>query len=296
MKTSIRWILGILIALVVIAFCYFIWPGPQIRNAMSTLSEVAKNQAALPTRDPMIGQLATSQAQQEQVLSAMATQLAQPTATQIQPTVTTTPTANPTSGIPEVVSTSVTALPVQSGEWPSNLFRTPVQCQKSFNTESSWLICEPGVLLDNTAAWTIPGTNEPWFINIPEGGFTYFSMGEGKILIDGVTLDLPGEKGLNYLVVIRGRIDDGIVDSDLNETAKVTNFIPGHAIWSIMPPGAYVSYNWLRDQLVVSTTTTGTNCGATGCSRTIVVLFDVGTHFEQRFEVHAGDLDNWVQK
>lgn len=185
--------------------------------------------------------------------------------------------------------------PVQSlPERPGDLFQTPVKCQKSFNDASAWLICEPGVLLDNTAAWTIPGTKETWFINVPEGGFTYFSMGEGKILIDGVTLNLPGEKGLNYLVVVRGKIDDGIVDSDLNITAEVTDFVPGHAIWSIMPPGAYVSHDWFRDQLVVSTTTTGTNCGATGCSRTRIVLFDVDSHFEQRFEVRAGDLDNWV--
>ena len=119
-------------------------------------------------------------------------------------------------------------------------------------------------------------------------------MGEGKILIDGVTLDLPGENGLNYLVLIRGRINDGIVDSDLNETATITDFVPGHAIWSIMPPGAYVSMNWFRDQLVVSTTTKGTNCGATGCSRTRIVLFDVDSHTHQVFEVRSGDLDNWT--
>jgi hypothetical protein len=174
------------------------------------------------------------------------------------------------------------------------LFQTPVKCTDSFNQGSSWLICEPGVILDNTAAWTIPGTKEPWYINVPEGGFTFFSMGEGAIAIDGVSLDLPGEEGLNYLVVIRGRIDDTIVDRDLNLTAKVTDFVPGHAIWSIMPPGAYVSKDWFRDQLVVSTTTGGTNCGATGCTRTRIVLFDVDSHTYQMFETHRGDIDNWT--
>jgi hypothetical protein len=249
-----------------------------------------------PTRDPVIGQLAYGQAQLAKVVAGMATQLAQPTVTQAPPIATTAPVVNPTSEPIAVVPTSAPVMPVQSGEWPSNLFRTPVQCQKSFNTVSSWLICEPGVILDNTAAWTIPGTTEPWYINVPEGGFTYFSMGTGNILIDGVTISLPGEKGLNYLVVIRGRINDGIVDSDLNETAKITDFVPGHAIWSIMPPGAYVSHDWFRDQLVVSTTTTGTNCGATGCSRTKIVLFDVDTHFMQIFEVKAGSIDDWIQQ
>lgn len=174
-----------------------------------------------------------------------------------------------------------------------DLFETPVECEDSFNEASSWLICEPGVLLDATAAFVIPSTNEPWMANVPEGGFTYFSMGEGVITIDEVSLVLPGEEGLNYLVVIRGRIDDTIVDSDLNETAVVTEFVPGHGIWSIMPPGAYVSMDWFREQLVVSTTTGGTNCGATGCSRTRVVLFDVDSHLYQMFETSSEDIDTW---
>lgn len=173
------------------------------------------------------------------------------------------------------------------------LFQTPVKCEESFNQESDWLICEPGVILDNTAAWVIPSVDATHFANVPEGGFTYFSMGEGEILIDGVALELPGEQGLNYLVVIRGRIDDAVVDSDLNTTAEVSDFVPGHAIWSIMPPGAHVSRNWFRQQLVVSTTG-GTNCGATGCSRTRIVLFDVDSHLHQMFETSRGNVDSWT--
>jgi hypothetical protein len=185
--------------------------------------------------------------------------------------------------------TASSNLPRLRAPWP-----TPVECEESFNEASAWLVCERGVILDATAAFTIPGTEEPWHINVPEGGFTYFSLGHGVITIDGVALVLPAEPGLNYLVLIRGRIDDTIVDSDLNETAVVTGFKAGHAIWGIMPPGAYVSHDWFRDQLVVSTTTGGTNCGATGCSRTRIVLFDVDSHFYQRFETHAGEIDTWV--
>ncbi|MEK7112627.1 MAG: hypothetical protein AAB875_04830 [Patescibacteria group bacterium] len=171
---------------------------------------------------------------------------------------------------------------------------SPVVCEDSFNPQSNWLICEPGVILDNTAAWVIPSVDATHFVNVPEGGFTYFSMGEGVIVIDGVALELLGEQGLNYLVVIRGRIDDALVDSDLNETAEVSEFVPGHAIWSIMPPGAYVSKDWFRQQLVVSTTTGGTNCGATGCSRTRIVLFDVDSHLYQVFETSRGNIDSWT--
>ncbi len=195
---------------------------------------------------------------------------------------------------PTEAPVAVVPVAVPEGNFPDNLFESPVARTSVFNAESGWLIAEPGVLLDNTAAWTIPGTSQPWFINVPEGGFTYFSLGHGTVTIDGVRLELPGAEGLNYLVVIRGRIDDTIVDNDLNETAEVTDFTPGHAIWSIMPPGAYVSRNWFGQQLVVSTTTGGTNCGATGCSLVKVVLFDVDSHFYQMFDVHAGSLDNWT--
>jgi len=173
------------------------------------------------------------------------------------------------------------------------LFQTPVEATDVFNDESSWLIAEPGVLLDASTAWTIPSTEARHFANVPEGGFWYASLGEGMILVDDVELSLPGENGLNYLVLIRGRIDDGIVDSDLNLTAEVTDFVPGHAIWSHMPPGAYVSKDWFHQQLVASSTSGFTNCGATGCSRVHVVLFDVDSHFFQKFEVQAGALDDW---
>lgn len=227
------------------------------------------------------------------------TPLLLPTTAGMVPTATLVPTEEPkptATALVEVIKEFLGIATKADGQLPrkGNLFQTPVKCQESFNNDSSWLICEPGVILDNTAAWTIPGTKEHWFINVPEGGFTYFSMGEGVVTIDGVSLVLPGEQGLNYLVVIRGRIDDGIVDKDLNMTAEISDFVVGHAIWSIMPPGAYVSHDWFRDQLVVSTTTGGTNCGATGCTRTRIVLFDVDSHFYQMFGTHAGDIDNWT--
>lgn len=179
------------------------------------------------------------------------------------------------------------------GKPAGEIYQTSVEATDIFNEESSWLIAEPGVILDDTAAWVIPSVRAKHFANIPEGGFTYFSLGNGLIGIGKTYLILPPAEGLNYLVLIRGRIDDTIVDSDLNLTAEVTTFVPGHAIWSIMPPGAYVSKNWFREQLVTSSTTGGTNCGATGCTTIHVVLFDVDSHFYQKFEVKANNLDSW---
>ncbi|MBI5449393.1 hypothetical protein HY948_03710, partial [Candidatus Gottesmanbacteria bacterium] len=94
-------------------------------------------------------------------------------------------------------------------------------------------------------------------------------------------------------------IDDGKIDTDRNVTAKVTNFIPGHMIYSHMPVGAYVSRDWLMQQLQASSQITDatksyTNCGALGCSETIIKLFDVDTHLYQMFSVKADDLMKWV--
>lgn len=199
------------------------------------------------------------------------------------------PTATPTA---EIVSTPAR---IADQKWPAGLFVSPVECEKSFNDASSWIICEPGVILDDSTAWTIPGTEDPWYANVPEGAFTYFSLGQGKITVDGYTIDLPYQKSHNYLVAIRGRIDDGIVDTDRNLTAEVTDFVPGHAIWAYMPTGAYISKDWFMQQLVASTTTNFTNCGALGCSRVTVVLLDVDTQFEQRFAVEADGLSTWTQ-
>lgn len=182
---------------------------------------------------------------------------------------------------------------ITDGSWPTNLFRTPVGCTGKFNDESSWIICEPGVLLDNSTAWTIPSTDQIYSSNVPEGAFTYYSCGQCTISVDGVTLTQKAEKGLNYLILIRGRIDDMIVDNDLNETAKISAFVPGHMIYSHMPTGAYASRDWFKQQLVASSTSKFTNCGATGCTRTRIVLYDVDSHFYQRFEVLSGNLDNW---
>lgn len=201
------------------------------------------------------------------------------------------------------VEVIVTATPLPSTPVPTatelavqELQLSPVETTDTFNEESAWLIAEPGVILDDTTAWTIPGTKDVWYANVPEGAFTYFSLGKGKITVDEYVLDLPYKEGHNYLVLIRGRIDDGKVDTDRNLTAEITEFVPGHAIWSYMPKGAYVSKGWFLQQMEASTTESFTNCGALGCSHITIVLLDVDSHTEQRFAVEAEDLATWVTK
>jgi hypothetical protein len=243
-----------------------------------------------PTPDVRIDALSTKQAQQDEMLAAIATGIAQPK----EPVLSKETPIAPAEPVPAVVAPEKSEVKLAE-PISKELFLSPVKATETFNEDSKWLIAEPGVLLDNTTAWTIPGTKDTWFSNVPEGAFTYLSLGQGKITIDGYTLDLPYEKGHNYLVVIRGRIDDGIVDTDRNMTAEVTNFVPGHAIWSHMPKGAYVSKDWFLQQLVASTTESYTNCGALGCSHVTVVLLDIDTHFEQRFAVESKNLSNWTK-
>jgi hypothetical protein len=187
-----------------------------------------------------------------------------------------------------------TSAPVEVNQ-STSLFLSPVVVTDFFNQESKWLIAEPGIILDDTAAWTIPGTKDTWYINVPEGGFTYFSMGQGVIDVASIKIDMPWIAGNNYLVGIRGSIDDTIFSNDLNKTAAISGFVPGHAIWSIMKPGAYISKDWFYDQMVVSTTTGGTNCGATGCNQITIILADVDSGLVQRFVVKADNLNNWTQ-
>ncbi len=171
-------------------------------------------------------------------------------------------------------------------------FQTPVKGTKCFSP--SWIVCEPGVLLDNATAWTIAATDETYFVNVPEGAFTYFSLGSGTIKLDNVKLVLEPQTGLIYLVLVRGTITDGIFDTDLNGTAELTGFVPGHAIYSHMPAGAYVSASWFRQQLVAATTKGFTACGLPGCSNVRVVVYDRGSHKYQMFGVSAENLDAWV--
>jgi hypothetical protein len=173
-------------------------------------------------------------------------------------------------------------------------FQSPVKSTKVFNVASAWMVAEPGVLLDNATAWTIPATDETYFVNVPEGAFTYFSLGSGTIKLDDVKLVLKPQDGLIYLVLIRGTITDGIVDTDLNGTAELTGFVPGHAIYSHMPAGAYVSANWFRQQLVAATTKGFTACGLPGCSNVRVVFLDRSSHKYQMFGIPAENLDVWV--
>lgn len=119
----------------------------------------------------------------------------------------------------------------------------------------------------------------PTGVNVPEGGFTLFSLGVGAFQVGDYYFELWGEPGNNYLLAIRGHYADGKQDSDLNSTAMVTSFVPGHAIAMIypgQPNGGFISEGQLL-QMVKTAHTGGTNCGAEGCSSVTVVTLDLNT-------------------
>ncbi|MFH1648261.1 MAG: hypothetical protein ABIA11_00835 [Patescibacteria group bacterium] len=182
-------------------------------------------------------------------------------------------------------------------ELPTNLFRSPVGTTSVFNNLTDWLIAEPGVLLDATATFDRGSSTGEHYAQLPEGGFTYLSLGEGKIQSTGCgEIELPSGEGINNLVLIRGVIDDAQQDTDLNRTVKVTGYKPGHMSTSPMPAGAYVSKGWFLQQLEASSGENGQsggNCGASGCSENHIHLIDVSTCFHQHFVTMKGQLENW---
>ncbi len=212
-----------------------------------------------------------------------------------QATATASPTASPS---PTATASANTGNKIGGGKEPTftgKLTASPVECKGTFIKDTSWLLCEPGVLLTNTATFTRAEVDATYQTNCPEGGFWYGSMQKGSILlpdsVGAVRLELKDYgPGTNHLIVIRCRLSDGKRDSDLNFTMKVGNFVVGHAIWSPIAPqhpdgSAYISMNWFGQQLVTSSTTGGTNCGSDGCSKVYVDVFDVNSQFRKEFLV-----------
>lgn len=243
--------------------------------------------------------------------TSTATATATETSTQTSPpaeTATATATTTPTPGNGGGAANNN----LNHGKAPiydASKFRHPAQfvaCQKTFDPVKDaldWILCEPGVLLTNTATFTRGQIDAVYSVDCPEGGFFYASMGEGTILMpDGTGINLtPSGQGINHLVVIRCPLSDGNRDTDLNETLRIGNFVVGHTIWSELPPNhpdgsAYVSMEWFGEQILTSSTTGGSNCGSNGCSNVYVDLYDINSGSFQSFLVtnvvgESGDSD-----
>lgn len=143
--------------------------------------------------------------------------------------------------------------------------------------EPNWWLGEPGVLLDASATWTIPGTEEVYQVLLPEGGYTYLAFGEATVTVGDLIQKFPAAAKRVYLLLIRGQADDG-TSEDLNLTIKVSDFVAGHAIWSPMLAGTRVSKEWFTQQVEASFRSP--NCGM-GCQHVGVAFLDVNEEAPQ---------------
>lgn len=152
---------------------------------------------------------------------------------------------------------------------------------------------EPGVLLDNTAAFDYLSAEETP-INAPEGGFAYIAVGHISLSHDGYGLSLPGQTNNIYLIIIRGLPDDG-TDADFNQQVWASDYPRGFGIYSPMPYGAYVSLGWFLQQVENAQESSGDpNCGADGCDKVTVVVIELQSHSYRLWEV-LGDSRDWTR-
>lgn len=119
------------------------------------------------------------------------------------------------------------------------------------------------------------------FVNLNEGGFNVYSGNGMRInnLPNGETITLKSDPATNWLVVIRGRNSDSTVDTDFNTQVRLTNYVPGHILFSRYPgnpAGGYVSEGQFL-QMAADSHSDDTNCGANGCSKLFVAFYDVNT-------------------
>lgn len=120
------------------------------------------------------------------------------------------------------------------------------------------------------------------FFDLPEGGYIFASAGQMDVTFKGIEVKLPAQEAHNYFLIVRGIHADGQQDSDLNETAQFTNYVPGHIEVERYPAGdagfegGFISEEQFYQKAEASRTGE-TNCGAEGCSRLTAVFVDANT-------------------
>lgn len=133
---------------------------------------------------------------------------------------------------------------------------------------------------------------EPFYQNLPEGGWNFFSLGqgtfelgasddEGKFKAGDFKIELPHRDGHNYFLIIRGMFNDGEQDSDRNGTVRVTDYVPGHALAMMYEARnesntAFISEGQFL-QMAATSHNGGTNTGAEGASGLTAVMIDANT-------------------
>ncbi len=121
----------------------------------------------------------------------------------------------------------------------------------------------------------------PAYQNLPEGGFMFASAGQMDVEIGDIKISLPQQENNNYFLIVRGRYGDNEQNTDRNGTAKITNYIPGHALVEMYESRNETNTAFVSEgqfiQMAETSHSGGTNLGDGGASKLTAVFVDTNT-------------------
>lgn len=141
----------------------------------------------------------------------------------------------------------------------------------------------------------------PAYQNLPEGGFMFASAGQMDVEIGDIKISLPEKANNNYFLIVRGTYGDNAQNTDKNQTAKLTNYKPGHALVQMYEARnetnlAFISEGQFK-QMAETSHSGGTNLGDGGASVLTAVFVDVNTKavtvIEQTLGRNMDASGNW---
>lgn len=170
---------------------------------------------------------------------------------------------------------------------PENVDTAKDQFKNSIGAGTEMAIAEPGGLYTDQETLRFGNENEVASQNVPEGSFALLSLGGGKLETKDsqgktVSINLPFQEGTNYFVIIRGIYPDGKQNTDENRTLGISGFKSGHVkTLTYSAEGKEINVAFISEgqfgQMVQASHSTGTNCGADGCSILKVIILDLNT-------------------
>jgi len=199
---------------------------------------------------------------------------------------------NATSGEEDVREVEITddeeAVQAVSG-WDLEWYRSPYVAHTYPADEAAADIFAEDGVLPETDAWDRLSARETPFL-VGEGAYAVINV--GQIDLDG-RLSLPYVEYNLYILIIRGTIDDGNKDTDLNTVIYGQGYVRGAGNYNYLAKGAYVSLNWTNDQ-INNGLNAKPNCGGTGCKTVTLVVYDLNTD-SYRMWVISEAGGNWAR-
>jgi len=114
-------------------------------------------------------------------------------------------------------------------------------------------------------------------ISLDEGSHVVLTGAKLKLTVGEIKISVDGDPTNNWMIIIKATFADGEVDSDLNKTVFVDDFVPGHAQAMRMPPGAFIDEEFFLANAEASHTGLGGVTGNEGASKLNVLMVDTNT-------------------